>query len=195
MLLILQGTEQHVITKRKIIQNVSSTENRNITVSCVFASEFLSLWMSKSKHTLPSHFKHLNFPMPKCSQKMCSFLSFSTVQFSSVAQSCPTFCHLMDCSKPGYLSITNSQSLLKLMSIELVRPSNHLILCCPILFLPSIFRSIRVFSNESVLHVRFPKYWSFSCKVTPSNTNPSWPSYFQFPTIVRNPLSFLFLLI
>ena len=82
MLLILQGTEQHVITKRKIIQNVSSTENRNITVSCVFASEFLSLWMSKSKHTLPSHFKHLNFPMPKCSQKMCSFLSFSSVQFS-----------------------------------------------------------------------------------------------------------------
>ena len=50
--------------------------------SCVFASEFLSLWMSKSKHTLPSHFKHLNFPMPKCSQKMCSFLSFSPVQFS-----------------------------------------------------------------------------------------------------------------
>ena len=65
------------------------------------------------------------------------------------------------------LSITNSQSLFKLMSIELVMPSNHLILCCPLLFLSSIFSSIRVFSNESVLHIRWPKYWSFS--ISPSN--------------------------
>ena len=67
------------------------------------------------------------------------------------------------------LSITNSQSLLKLMSIELVMPSNHLILCCPLLFLPSIFPSIRVFSNESVLCIRWPKYWSFSFSISPSN--------------------------
>ena len=60
------------------------------------------------------------------------------------------------------LSITNSWSLLKLMSIESVMPSNHLILCCPLLLLPSIFPSIRVFSNESALHIRWPKYWSFS---------------------------------
>ena len=65
------------------------------------------------------------------------------------------------------LSITNSQSLLKLMSIELVMPSNHLILCHPLL-LPSIFPSIRVFSNESVLHIRWPKYWSFSFSISPS---------------------------
>ena len=66
-------------------------------------------------------------------------------------------------------SITNSWSLLKLMSIELVMPSNHLILCCPLLFPLSIFPSIRVFSTESVLHIRWPKYWSFSFSISPSN--------------------------
>ena len=64
------------------------------------------------------------------------------------------------------MSITNSQSLLKLMFIELVMPSSHLILCCPFLFLPSIFPSIRVFSDESVLHIRWPKYWSFSISLS-----------------------------
>ena len=67
------------------------------------------------------------------------------------------------------LSITNSRSLLKLMSIELVMPSNHLILCCPLLLPPSIFPSIRIFSNESVPHTRWPKYWSFSFSISPSN--------------------------
>ena len=67
------------------------------------------------------------------------------------------------------LSITDSWSLLKLMSIELVIPSNHLILCCPLLFLPSIFPSTRVFSNELALHIRWPKYWSFSFGISPSN--------------------------
>jgi len=67
------------------------------------------------------------------------------------------------------LSITNSWSLLKLMSIELVMPSNHLILCRPLLLPPSIFPSIRVFSNESVLCIRWPKYWSFSFSISPSN--------------------------
>ena len=67
------------------------------------------------------------------------------------------------------LSITNSWSLLKLMSMELVMPSNYLILCCPRLLLPSISPIIRVFSNESVLHIRWPKYWSFSFSISPSN--------------------------
>ena len=67
------------------------------------------------------------------------------------------------------LSITNSRSLLKLMSIESLMPSNHLILCHPLLLLPSIFPSIRVFSNESVLHIRWPMYWSFSISISPSN--------------------------
>ena len=69
----------------------------------------------------------------------------------------------------GSLSFTNSQSLLKLMSIESVMPSNHLILCCPLLLLPSIFPGIRAFSNESALRIRWPKYWSFSFSISPFN--------------------------
>ena len=72
---------------------------------------------------------------------------------------------------PGF-PITNTWSLLKLMSIESVLPSNHLILCCPLFLLPLIFPSIRVFSNESVLQIRRPKYWSFSFSVTPSSEHP-----------------------
>ena len=72
------------------------------------------------------------------------------------------------------LPITNSQSLLKLMSIESVMPSNHLILCRPLLLLPSVFPSIRVFSSESVLHIRWPKYWSFSFSISPSNDIQDW---------------------
>ena len=75
------------------------------------------------------------------------------------------------------LSITSSRSLLKLMSIESVMPSNHLILCRPLLLLPSIFPSIRVFSNESVLHIRWPKYWSFSFTISLSNEHPGLISF------------------
>ena len=75
----------------------------------------------------------------------------------------------MDCSTPGLLSITSSWSLLKLMSIELVMPSNHLIFCHLLLLPPWIFPSIRVFYNESVLHIRWPKCWSFSFSISPSN--------------------------
>ena len=93
----------------------------------------------------------------------------STNQFSSVAQSCLTLCDPTDCSMLGSLSITNSRSLLKLMFIELVMPSNRLILCHPLLPLPSIFPCIRVFSNESALRIRWIKYWSFSFSISPSN--------------------------
>ena len=75
------------------------------------------------------------------------------------------------------LSITNSQGLPKLMSIESVMPSNHLILCHPLLLLPPIFSSIRVFSNESLLHIRWPKYWSFSFSISPSNEHPGLISF------------------
>ena len=88
-------------------------------------------------------------------------------QFSSAAQSCPSLCDPMDCNTPASLSITNSWSLLKLMSIESVTSSNHLILCRPLLLLFSIFPSIRVFSSESFLLIRWPKHWSFS--FSPSN--------------------------
>ena len=92
----------------------------------------------------------------------------SSVQFSSVTQSWPTVCNPWTTACQASLSITNSRSLLKLMSIESVMPFNHLILCCPLLLLPSIFPSIRVFSNESVLSIRWPKYWSFSFSISPS---------------------------
>ena len=75
------------------------------------------------------------------------------------------------------LSITNSWSLLKLMSIESVMPSNHLILCCPLLLPPSIFPSIRVFSNESALCIRWPKYWSFSFNISPPNEHSGLISF------------------
>ena len=97
-----------------------------------------------------------------------------SVQFSSV--------QLLSCVRPfatpwtaahqASLSITNSQSPPKPVSIESVMPSNHLILCCPLLLLPSIFPSIRVFSNESALRIRWPKYWSVSFNISPSNEHP-----------------------
>ena len=90
-------------------------------------------------------------------------------QLSSVAQSCPIFATSWTAARQASLSITNSRSLLKLMSIELVMPSSHLILCHPLLLLPSTPPSIRVFSIESVLHIRWPKYWSFSFSISPSS--------------------------
>ena len=97
--------------------------------------------------------------------------------FISVAQSCLVLCDPMDCSMPGLLSITNSQSLPKPMSIELVMPSNRLILCRPLLLLPLIPPSIRVFSNESALCIRWPKYWSFNFSISPSNEHPGLISF------------------
>ena len=91
---------------------------------------------------------------------------FSSVQSLSCVQ---LFTTPWTAACQASLSITNSQSLLKLMSIVSVMPSNHLIFCGPLLLLPSIFPSIRVFSNESVLHIRWPEYWSFSFNISPSS--------------------------
>ena len=88
-----------------------------------------------------------------------------------------THCNLMNCSTPGLKSFTISQSLLKLMSIEFMMPSHHFILCLPILLLPSIFLSIRVFSNELALHIRWPKYWSFSFSISPSHEHSGLTSF------------------
>ena len=98
-------------------------------------------------------------------------------QFMSVAQSCLTFHDPMNHSTPASLSISNSCSPPKLMSIESVMPSSHLLLCHPLLLLPSIFRSIRVFSNESALFIRWPKYWSFSFNISPFNEHPGLISF------------------
>ena len=93
-------------------------------------------------------------------------IQFSSVQLLSHVQ---LFATPRTAAHQATLSITNSQSLLKLMSIELVMLSNHLILCRPLLLPPSIFPSIRIFSNESVLRIKWPKYWSFSFSISPSN--------------------------
>ena len=87
---------------------------------------------------------------------------WSYTQFSSVAQSCPTLCNPVDCSTPGFPVLHQLPELLKFMPIELVMPSNHPILCWPLLLLSSIFPNIRVFSIKSVLHISWPRYWSFS---------------------------------
>ena len=96
----------------------------------------------------------------ECSVQFRSVQSLSHVQL---------FATPWTAARQAFLSITNSWSLLKLMSIESVSPSNHLILCCPLLFPPSIFSSIRVFSKGSVLPIRWPKYWNFGFSMSPSN--------------------------
>ena len=102
------------------------------------------------------------------------FLQFSSVQLLSHVQ---LFVTPWIAAYQAFLSITNSQSQPKPMSIESVMPSNHLILCCPLLLLPSIFPSIRVFSNESGLRLRWPKYRSFSFNISPSNEHPGLMSF------------------
>ena len=104
-------------------------------------------------------------------------LGSPSVQFRSVTQSCQTFATPWITARQASLSITNCQSPLKLMSIESVMPSSHLILCRPLLLLPSIPPSIRVFSNESALRMRWPKYWSFSFSISPSNEHPGLISF------------------
>ena len=98
-------------------------------------------------------------------------------QFSSVAQLCPTLCNPMNHSTPGVPVHHQLPSTPKLMSIELVMPSNHLILCCPLLLLPSIFPIIRVFLNESAFHITWPKYWSFSFGISRSNEHSGLNSF------------------
>ena len=109
------------------------------------------------------------------SRLLTTFLPRSSVQFSCsvVSDSLTPWIKARQAS----LSITNSWSLLKLMSIESVKPSSHLIFCRPLLLLPWIFPSIRVFSDESTLHIRWPKYWSFSFNISPSNEHPGLISF------------------
>ena len=110
--------------------------------------------------------------LSKCTEYEHLAHQFSSVQFSSVTQSCLTLCYPMDHTAcQASLSIINSWSSFELMSIKLVMPSNHLILCHPLLLLPSILPSMRIFSNESVLHIRCPEYRSFSFNFSISRSN------------------------
>ena len=105
------------------------------------------------------------------------YVSVTSHQFSSVAQSCLTLCDPMNRSTPGLPVHHQLPDSPKPMSIESMMPPNHVILCCRLLLLPSIFPSIRVFSNESALHIRWPKYWSFSFNNSPSNEHPGLISF------------------
>ena len=111
-----------------------------------------------------------------------------SVQFSSVSQSCLTLVTPWNAAPQASLSITNSQSPPKSTSIESVIPSNHLILCHPLLHLPSIFPSIRVFSNESALRIRWPKYWSPIFNISPSNEYPGLLSRVTIKKEIISPL-------
>ena len=126
---------------------------------------------------------------------MLSLQLFHAIQvISSVDQSCSLFVTPKTAVCQASLSITNRRGLLKLISIESVMPSNYLILCPPLLLLPSIFPSIRVFSSELILRIRWPKYWSFSFSISPSNEyflkSSSTP---QFKSINSLALSFLYI--
>ena len=108
---------------------------------------------------------------------MLIFALVISVQFSSVTQSRLTLCDAMNRCRPGLPVHHQSRSSLRLMSIESVMPSSHLILCCPLLLLPIIPSSIRVFSNESTLHIRWPNYWTFSFSISPSEEHPGLISF------------------
>ena len=141
--------------------------------SLLFYSSFNTrCWWPGSKVTL----RVKQYGHPACGTEKGepggSLCFISTLQFSSVTKLCPTFCNPMDCSTPGFPvhhQLPELAHVHRLMSIESVIISNHLILCRPLLLLPSIFPSISVFSNESALHIRWPKYWSFSFSISPSN--------------------------
>ena len=121
----------------------------------------ISLYFFKDSKFLTGNRYFLNFE-----GKPNQLLIFNSVQLLSLVQ---LFAAPWTAAHQASLSITNSQCLLKLTSTESVMPSNHLILCCPFLFLPSIFPSIRVFSSESALRIRWPKYWDVSFNISPSN--------------------------
>ena len=106
-------------------------------------------------------------------------MSYACLQFqySSVAQSCLTLCDPMDCYMPGFPVRHQLPSLLRLMPIESVMPSNYLIFCRPLLLPPSIFPSIRMFANESALHIKWPKYWNISFSISPSNEDSGLISF------------------
>ena len=137
---------------------------------CALVRGDCSSWLLEGRCSVSISSSHRAYLLFWCSLSLqwmgCRHLR---VQLSSVAQSCPTLCDHMGAAYQTSISITNFRSLLKLMSIESVIPSNHLILCHPLLLPPSIFPSIRDFSNESALHIRWPKYWSFIFSISLSN--------------------------
>ena len=149
----------------------------------MFHAAFIDDWHFEYKHnyliTILSHRAFLlilDYHPPL----LISYIAYTFVQLSSVQSLSRVrlFETPWNAVRQAFLSITSSQSLLKLMSIESVMPSSHLILCCPLLLLPTILPSIRDFSNESTIPMRWPKYWSFSLSISPSNENTG-PIFFR----------------
>ena len=136
--------------------------------------KFPHIWNLNNTHTMGQNRNNFELNNNEDNVSELVEISLNSQSVSSLAQLCPTLCNPMNDSMPASLSITNSWSLPKPMSIESVMPSNHVILCCPLLLLPSIFPSIRGFSNESALHIRWPKYWSFSFSFSPSMNSQDW---------------------
>ena len=137
----------------KVLKLCAKLDTPWLTIGLIY--RFLELDSSKDEY-----FYTFSLPVE-------SFLH--TGQFNSVAQSCPPLCNPMDCSTPGFPVHHQLPELAQVMSIKFVMPSNRLILCHPLLLLPSVFFSIRVLSNLSVLHIRWPKHWSFSFSISPYN--------------------------
>ena len=133
-----------------------------------WTGDLFHVWWYTCFTVILSNHPTLIFPHRVQIKGLCNPIRFSSVQFSGVQ----LFATPWTAAHQASLSITNSQSLPKLTSIESVMPSNHLILCRPLLLLPSIFPSIMVFSNESALRIRWPKYWSFSFNISPSKEHP-----------------------
>ena len=122
--------------------------------------------MVSASRTAVSFWLFLNFLQMQSASFCIGSLSFN---YGSAAQSCPTLCNPVDCSTRLPCSLPSLRVCSNLTSMESVMPSNHLVPCCPLLLLPSIFPSIRVFSSEFVLSIRWPKYWSFSFRISPSS--------------------------
>ena len=135
-------------------------------VTCVLSHSIMSDSLNLMDYSLPHSSNHGIFQVRTL--EWVILIQFSSVQSLSHVW---LFANPWTAARQASLSITNSWSSLKLMSLESVMPSNHLILCHPLLLLPSIFPSIRVFSNEAALHIRWPKYWSFGFNISPSNIN------------------------
>ena len=146
-----------------------------------FGNSQINGWLHRAMNSFilpPFHLGPCRSPLITSSWGTSSLATFFTypVQFSSVTQSCLTLWDPMNRSPPDLPVHHQTRSLLKLMSIESVMPSNHLILCCPLL-LPPVPSSIRVFSNESTLHMKWPKYWSFNFSISSSNEHPGLISF------------------
>ena len=156
------------LSKRTVLWSQAEIERRGKTF---WYETFIQKSQFQLKNICIQHI--LKYNIQYLSQKVkvskVNFTSSQSVQSVQSLSRVRLFATPWTAARQASLSITNSQSLLKLMSMELVMPSNHLILCRPLFLLPSIFSSIRVFSNESVLHIRWPEYWSFSFSISPSS--------------------------